>query len=358
MIFHFFKPLFLTFFLFHYPTYSPEIIDPLIIILSFFSYNSSFTECIRRHSSLHYHHPNNDPSCPPDKLISGRCTYQTKGPTLSGNGAFLFTDTDFKQCTHMDGSGDGGAIECAGGDLTLQRCSFIQCSCSDRGGAVSFRSDGKCNQEESFYFSCSSSGVSGALDSFEVGRNPHHRHRRCTYISNSAGIYYGHICIEFSPEINVDSNIFIRGSSNEPGESWAGTVVQFTPSGTVSYSNCLFTEGKAPNSGGLGFLSWQEHTTATYSVTFCFFYNNYGTDGTAREIYFTSNTSDYARQDLIIHCFSATPNSKVYLQKTNKDYNWLPQATCRFSLIESSKVIIVSHEHIRKSLNKGVIEEN
>ena len=93
----------------------------------------------------------------------------------------------------------------------------MKCFAGRRGGGVSFRSDAKCIQEDNLYFGCSCGTSSGAFDSFEVGRNPRHHHKRCTYISNSATNYYGHSCIEYSPEINVDSNIFIRGSSSEPG---------------------------------------------------------------------------------------------------------------------------------------------
>ena len=289
--------------------------------LFFTSSNSSFTECVRRHSSLHHSGSNDYPSCPPGKLISGRCSYKTKGPTLSGSGTFIFSHTDFTICKHSDNGGYGGAIDCTGGDLTIKRCSFVQCSCSNRGGAVSFRSTGTCTQEDNLYRSCWSDYSSGAFDSWDTSKYPHHNQKRCKYIDNHS-TYYAHISIEYSSGTIMNSNIYIHGRSDATRR--AGTVVNYHSKNSVAYTNCLFSDGKAYNSGGLSFLGSHTANSATLTVKFCFFINNFGTDGTAREIYFDTYTSSNARENLIIHSLSATPGSTLYIQNNpSKGQDWL-----------------------------------
>ena len=100
--------------------------------------------------------------------------------------------------------------------------------------------------------------------------------------------------------------------------------------GPIVYSNCLFSQGKAACCGGLSCLGNNTISEATLTVKFCFFDNNFGTDGTAREIYFDGNTSSNAREDLIIHSFSATPGSIVYIQNDpSLGRDWLPMTTVR-----------------------------
>ena len=91
------------------------------------SFNSSFSECVRKHHIFPLLIPNEDnPSCPEDNVQNGRCVYNTKGPTISGTNPFIFTDTDFLHCSN---SGNGGAIafSISGGTLTITRCLFSHC---------------------------------------------------------------------------------------------------------------------------------------------------------------------------------------------------------------------------------------
>ena len=276
--------------------------------ISFVSSNSSFTECVRKHlyysSNLMKHN-----SISLTHLVSNMDTVTTYQDPHDGK-EHTFTDTFF-QCKNDDGC--GGAIDqTQGGDLTIKRCVFETCSCGDRGGAVSFRSNGTCTQEDNLYSCCWSDTHSGAFDSYDTSKHPNHNHRRCKYICNSARTYYGHSCIEYSSETTVDSNIYIHGRSDGNGN--AGTVVNYHSTGTIVYSNCIFCDGKADNSGGLSFLSGYPNYISTYSVKFCFFRNNYGTDNTAKEIYFNSITSGNSNAKYIVHSFTATPGSTVYLQ--------------------------------------------
>ena len=143
---------------------------------------------------------------------------------------------------------------------------------------------------------------------------------------NSEANYYGHSCLEFSQEAVIDSNIYIHAES--PGDiSWArGTVVNHQAQGPIIYSDCIFSQGTAGYSGGLSFLGEYRSDSASLSVKFCFFLNNFGKDGTAREIYFDGNTSSNANKDLILHCFSATPGSSVFVEnELTQDKDWLSQ---------------------------------
>ena len=281
---------------------------------------------MRKHIPYSVQVTNDNPTCPSSQTISGRCTYHTTGPSLSGNGPFLFTDTDFIECQHPGSNSFGGAIDCTSGDLTIMRCSFVKCYTGRRGGAVSFQSTGLCLQEDNLYFGCTCGTHSGAFDSLVVEKHPRHDQKRCSFIHNTATTYYGHYCLEYPSIVNVDSNIFIHGRST--GTDHAGTVINYHSQQPVLYSNCVFVDGLAYNSGGLSFLSYDNYRDAAFSVNFCFFSNNYNTNGLAYEIYFDGYTSTKARKDYIVHSFSATKNSKVFIQnKSPQEQDWLPLGT-------------------------------
>ena len=243
------------------------------------------------------------------------------GPTLPESGSFIFTDTDFIECKNPGSESYGGAIDCTGGDLTIQRCSFAECSSGFRGGGTSFRSGGTCIQEDNLYLRCSAGSSSGGFDSWHTSKSPYHHHKRCKYIQSTSDTR-PHIIIEYSPDVRIDSTIYIQGTSD--GSDWAGTVVCFHANGPIIYSNCIFSHGNAFNSGGLSFLGSRTDTTATLTVKFCFFINNYDLNGKPREIYFNADTSCNAGEDLIIHSFSATPGSTVFIQNESpQDQYWL-----------------------------------
>ena len=292
-------------------------------ILCIISSNSSFSECVRKliNPSFKTLLSTNDiinPRCP-GYSTEGLCLYGTQTVALSDGGSYLFTDSKFKDCYNAR---YGGAIDQKNGHLTILRCLFDSCSCGTKGGGVSFQSSGLCKQEDNLYVGCSSSQYSGAFDSWDTSLNPHHTQKRCVYIRSTAERAYAHYCIEYSPEIKINSNVYIcgRAKSNE----YAGAVVNWHPQGETVYSNCLFVDGQAYNSGGLSFMSVKQYTSATYSIQFCFFVKNYGTDNSAREIYFNQYTSQKAKQELIVHSFSATPGSTVYLEHSDQEKNWLP----------------------------------
>ena len=170
--------------------------------------------------------------------------------------------------------------------------------------------------------SCSAEYYTGAFDSFDSSKNPYHNLRRCKFINSYAKNYYAHTCIEYSSEIRVDSNIYIHRRSSENGG--AGTVVNWRLQGSTVYSNSLFVDGNAYKSGGLSFPSFQFYSSAEFFVKSCFFLDNYGTDNTAKEIYFDGNTSSNANKNRILHSFTATIDSKVYIQSNpSKDQDWL-----------------------------------
>ena len=271
----------------------------------------------------HFTHENsNNPPCS-SETISGRCTYCITGPSLSGGGPFIFTDTDFIECKVTEGECFGGAIDCTSGHLTIKRCSFKQCHSNYRAGAVSFRSNGMCVQEDNCYLSCSSGFRTGAFDSWDTHKYPSHDHKRCKYMDNSAQNTYPHSCLEYSSSIKIDSNIYIHGKSSR--EDRACTVVNYHSKNAVVYANCLFSNQDAINTGGLSFMSSFADWIASYSVKFCFFSNSFNADSPTYEIYFDTKSSSYAKQELIVHCFSLTPNSKVFLQNQSpQEENWLP----------------------------------
>ena len=300
---------------------------------SFNSSNSSFTECTRKRSlnnNSNNKKPksnNINPQCS-HYTTEGKCIYNTQSVTLSDGQEHTFTDSEFIRCHH---SGCGGAIDqTGGGTLIIKRCVFDTCSCTDRGGAVSFRRVGTCIQEDNLYTHCTSTEYTGGFNSYEIWNNVVHNHKRCTYIDSQAP-YYGHFCIEFAEDAVIESNIHIHGRSD--GSLHAGTVVNYQAQGAIVHSNSLFVDGKAYNSGGLSFLGEYTSGSASLSVKFCFFFNNYATDNSAKEIYFDGNTTSRACKDLIIHSFTSTPNSKVFVPSDNpQDQDWLPLTIFHFFL--------------------------
>ena len=300
----------------------------------FISSNSSFTECVRTYGISQIIHSSNlkptrndiNPECT-EYTEEGKCLYEAQPVTLSG-GEHTFSDSQFLRCHHSD---CGGAIDqTGGGTLQIKRCLFDTCSCTQRGGAVSFRGAGTCIQEENLYAHCFSGNCSGAFSSFEFPERVTHNHKRCIYV-NSEAKSYGHFCIEYSPDALIDSNIFIHGTSNSEEVYAIGTVVNYQGQGATVYSNCIFSSGKAYRSGGLSFLGVYTDGSATLSVQFCFFVNNNNTDGPSYDIHFDGNTSSNAREDLIIHSFSATPGSMVYIQNNpSQGQNWLPLGTLSY----------------------------
>ena len=293
--------------------------------LSFIASNSSFIECVMKHKShSHNTYSSSSLSLKFNSLVSTHRDSSHHSPDDSKT--HMFIDTVF---TFQEHSGSGGAIDQTnGGTLVIQRCIFDSCSCTVRGGAVSYRGDGYCIQKENLYFNCSCSAHSGAFDSSLEPSQTHHIHTLCRYIDNHAS-YYSHSCIEFSPDAYMHSNIYIHGISN--GQGHAGTVVNYHSNGPIVYSNCVFFDGNAFNGGELSFMSFHSDWEATYSVKFCFFSNNYNTNRLPYEIYFDRNTSSYAQQELILHCFSTTQNSKVYLEGTSSPArDWLTSAMVIF----------------------------
>ena len=295
----------------------------------------AFSECLRsQHSSRIYNnlHSSDDiinPNCP-YHTTEGKCIFGPNPLTLSDGGDSVIMDAEFNSCYN---TGPGGAITQISGDLTIKRCIFDTCSCGDRGGAVSFCGDGVCTQEDNLYIYCSSGFAGGAFNSFNAEFHPHHHQQRCTYFHSYAVMYYAHFCIEFSPDIIVDSNIYIHGRSDR--DEYAGTVVNFHSQGAVVYSNSLFADGKAYNSGGLSFMSQGLFPAATFSTKFCFFMNNHGKDGTAKEIYFNSLTSSNANRELIIHTFSATPGSTLYIETFSPpEQDWIPRTNTKIKLFD------------------------
>ena len=287
--------------------------------LSFTSSNSSFYECLRSNTYCIFparnHHLSFAHSVSNMELItSHQDPHDGKEHT--------FTDTFFK-CKNDNGC--GGAIDLTnGGDLVIQRCIFDKCSCTERGGAVSYQGDGKCTQEENLYIYCSSSVAGGAFNSLLENHYPLHYQKGCTYIGSSS-LYYAHMGIEFTPETIIDSNRFIRGTMTGTDAAWVGIVVNVHTKGSINYSNCLFSEGNGLITAGLSFIGSGTSEDAIFEVKYCFFNNNYKINEIPYEIYFNEYTSSQADQNNIIYCLSATPNSKVFVQnKTPQDQDWLP----------------------------------
>ena len=288
--------------------------------------NSSFSECVRNSSfnriSIYTQPITNDinPDCS-QRTSEGKCKYETTPVLLSG-GDHTFSDSEFKQCKH---SGYGGAIDQTnGGILTIKRCIFDTCSCTERGGAVSFRGAGTCIQEDNLYSYCSSTEYTGGFDSYEPSENVVHNHKRCRYLNSEANCY-AHFDIQFSSDAVIESNMYIRGTSPGDIEWSSGTVVNYHAQGSIVHLNSLFLKGKAHNGGGLSFLSFNYYSNAEFFVKFCFFFDNHGTDNTAKEIYFDGNTSSNANKNKILHSFTATPGSTVYIQSNpSLGQDWLP----------------------------------
>ena len=273
---------------------------------SYFIYSSFYN-----HNSDYLDNNNNDnnPSCPTEQLISGKCKYSEVRSPLSCTGPFLFRDTDFSKCIY---TGNGGAIcyVTSGGTLSITSCTFNSCSCSSSGGdgngggAIYASSLSKIEITSSIFLSCNCTGScdGAAVELYHISYQP--LVTRCDFLYCSADDDGGGLSIWYSSASNLFScnncrfvvctvpNIYKSEISAGGGLSvWANSVI-------FQYSNLLFSSNEGWKGGSYASDKYTE--APNYLFSFCFFNHNTGTYG--NDMYITSLPLDSP----LLHCFSAS----------------------------------------------------
>ena len=176
--------------------------------MNYTDYNSSFTECVRKHIKNHsilirQSHPSNTQlSTPPftDPTLTSQNEFTDRifsHLTLSFSSSF--TSCEWKNCE----ASDGGAI-CLDGDslsslpsslsLSVERCTFSYCVCTGvYGGAIFMWRGTAFSAEHSFIIGCASKEADGGgFQICHISQCTHLSH--CTFIDNHAYDYGGGFC--------------------------------------------------------------------------------------------------------------------------------------------------------------------
>ena len=277
---------------------------------------------MRKHNSLLQKQANDNPACPSSNIESGRCKYIQIGISLSGGGTYSFAHTDFDLCESDSSSGDGGAIYCTLGSLTIENCTFTECTSSGRGGSVYFECSYACTDIGNSFTSSSSSSHTGTFDEFEATGSVH---KSSKYIHSVCNGYFGTMNVEATADGIISSCIFIDG--NAPLYSGLLSFTKIT--GAVSASDCLFAFGKAGDYGGAFGTYGEYHNNPRPYFYFSFFCNNVCSDpNRGADIDANGTTGQYYTKNIIIHCFSASQGLRIHIseQSNSEVDNWLPQA--------------------------------
>ena len=274
---------------------------------------------------------NDNPTCS-SQTISGRCVYQATGPSITGNGPFIFTDTDFLRCSS---SGNGSAIYSSksGASLTVERCRFDLCNCgSFSGGAIYANSLSLLSVKNSFFSSCGGNheAFQGGAISIESVLNMLIRDDfflKC-YSCENAG------AIDLRNSGSEQHGFPIQSSSFICCECFlwtspTGGAFEARTNQCGYFSSVLFTSCRA-DYGGAIYLLYTSSISGNYVIQFCFFCNNsvptfkYGND-VAAENFSPTNNKTFMQQ-----CLSTSSSKRLAFYDNRwdgTDVDWLPSGT-------------------------------
>ena len=286
---------------------------------SFISSNSSFTECLRKDGPSLYFLSNsnvNDDNC------RTNCTFddhQVSLPSTVADAEYEFFSCTWKQCSESC----GGAIlctYCTGSSLTVTRCYFSSCTCSEiHGGAIYASQISTFYCLSSFFYDCHSYALDGGgIQSIEITQC--NSFKDCFFVSNSAARYGGGLVVADIKTTSCDCSFSAVVSDCRFLENNAeqGGGLHMRPSIDTHYiCNSLISCNNATSGGGLQFWNDVLQSVSFPSFSFLFFSSNSATDGNDIQI---GGTNLFSVRSFA-HCFSSTRTQRIY---PNKDVDWLP----------------------------------
>ena len=314
--------------------------------LSFTSSNSSFSDCLRYHSSSHIYSSHiNSIDCDPDcegRDLASQQFFLDDSPTHT------FTSCAWTGCSAVL----GGAIsfqEQTSSSLFVSRCIFYSCKSTSPewetgGGAIHCNNVNFVSIISSSFLSCTCEGGGGGGINFcNIQNQP--SLSECDIISCSASADGGGISIFYS-YANVDQLIcnncrFLSCCISNNLESEyifsGGGIILWQNHNILICSDILFTSNTGTCGGG--YATSQSTVLQTCFLCFCFFNRNTGSCGT--DAYF-----DPLPSDAFQHCFSTSDSHRIGYyssgyQKT--DENWLLQKTINEMFTKRHTITKLAH---------------
>jgi hypothetical protein len=157
----------------------------------------------------------------------------------------LIVNCIFENCSSTGANSDGGAISLSDSpNVTIQACSFHQCSASRNGGALKIGFDGDTTSSAQVIqcaFRENNAPDNGGAISVEFGKGA--TITACAFLGNSAGEEGGAI-YEDAPPLQVGSSTFVGNSAGDEG----GAIADF--GGNFSLTNCTVVNNSGYYWGG------------------------------------------------------------------------------------------------------------
>ena len=282
--------------------------------ISFTSFNSSFSECVRTFVG-YFSLFNSQSQCKPD------CTdisFGTETVSLPSSVEYKFTS-----CTWNQGvSSPGGAISStkAGASLRVNECIFTECSVTEAkqsgeavlGGGIFVKGIQSIDVDASCFIGCSAprksdnAGAGGVcLNSISSSITIQHSlFLSCFTGSSGAGVYiFGCTTTDVDAQTVNNCRFLFCNASGVSADGASGMV--YKNSVSPGFCDCYFYKSNAENGGAL-YLDYSYYSDDTYYVRFCFFNQNTASKGT--DICFRIQPSDSP----LFHCLSTSDGTKIY----------------------------------------------
>ena len=274
--------------------------------------------------------------------MDGRCKY-TQRPALPESGSFVFSHTDFIECSN---DAHGGAIYLSFDDLSttalsIDDCLFTDCYCQTPsngqcGGSIYIESISSLSVAHSSfewtYSDTTQANYGGAMFLSDIlfVTISDDTFTNC-YVTYSGGAIYIQTCSSGSntDRLMDDCRFFqCTGSSYAAG----GVCIDNNKQYNNFLTNSLFSECSSIYGGALYLYYassfYPSSSSEEHPVQFSFFnMNSFLSGGAGNDIYF----HDYCPEDTIAifqHCFSTTSLSRVVFWQSSAylstDVDWLP----------------------------------
>ena len=266
------------------------------------------------------------------------CAFTTPHLTQSSSASFFFCT--FKELT--SGSSGGEIYFTSGSSLSIEHCTFMDCSNSigndgnSGGGAIDVNAPASLTLTSTLFLGCHTPAYGGAV--FVHGGSETTTVSFCVFI-NCQALHGGGLMTFFWPLSVVSSSHFISCTGRISGGGFYHDSDR--ASSSLSVSDCLFAHSTAeidndsrPYRGGGGFENFR---TADYpsKYSFSFFHGNIDKRGNGHDI--TSNLNRLA-EGSIVHCFTTTAINS-FCNVGDNETNWLPQGTLSFIIMRTLAVV-------------------
>ena len=281
----------------------------------FTCYNSSFTECVRKHLPVHSFLTSNLPECTDQNYaLQTPCQYTRPGVTLqSGQNTFRYiesrgcsankggviyltgsstsltmSDCLFYRCSST--TGDGGAIygnNC--GLVSLQRSSLLECTCTTNGNGGGISVYGTSILPEitaNTFISCSGRADAGGLIIYHTTGVTNAANLPVKYCRFISCVAYGTILnnnndadcggLEYwenEHTLGIHNSIFTKCESKQRGGGCGVTINSYYFDQIIRF--CFFSENTAP-SGRNAIIPFNGSSSNLWSIVF---YHSYTCDG-------------------------------------------------------------------------------